>query len=321
MAVTVSADRIVAAGGHADADDVQQASFKAMGCKAHVVIHGGTPAMLVFAEQRIRELESLWSRFLETSDITVANRMPGMPVRVHEDTLAVVARAIVGWKQTAGSFDITLLPRLIDLGYTHSVATAQAAPAVAGSRVGRCGQIELDFSRGTLMVPADAALDLGGIGKGFAADIVAEDLIMEGAAGALVNIGGDLIAFGHPGEQDSWYLGIENPLDPPNHLACVRVGSAGVATSGTTVRRWTTATGESVHHLIDPHTAAPSRAGLSTVTVLAGDAATAEVFATAAMMLDGPDAMAMLERNGLAGIGVGDDGAVHRSSTLAAFEV
>ena len=292
-----------------------------MGCKAHVVIHGGTPELLVLAEHRIRELESLWSRFLETSDITVANRMSGSAVHVHEDTLAVVARAIAGWKQTAGRFDITLLPRLLDLGYTHSIATSLAAPAVAGTRVNRCGQIEVDFARRTLTVPADAALDLGGIGKGFAADIVAEDLVMDGALGVLVNIGGDLVALGRPGQEESWYLGIENPLDPPNHLARLRVGSAGVATSGTTVRNWINPAGARVHHLIDPDTGAPSRAGLSTVTVIAGDAATAEVFATAAMMLGGPDAMAMLERNGLAGLGVGDDGAVYRSSTLASFEV
>ena len=123
-------------------------------------------------------------------------------------------------------------------------------------------------------MPADAALDLGGIGKGFAADIVAEDLIADGATGALVNIGGDLVALGRPGGEESWYLGVENPLDPPNHLTCLRVGSAGSATSGTTIRNWVTPAGEPVHHLIDPETAAPSRAGLSTVTVIAGDAAT-----------------------------------------------
>ena len=52
----------------------------------------------------------------------------------------------------------------------------------------------------------------------------------------------------------------------------------------------------------------------------AGDAATAEVFATAAMMLDGDQAMAMLEHNGLAGLAVGDDGCVHRTTTLRQFE-
>ena len=307
--------------GPQSASSVLEASFRAMGCASHVVIHGGTADMLVTAEARIRQLESLWSRFVETSDITVANCMPGLPVHVDEDTLAIVARAIVGWRQTDGRFDITMLPRLLNLGYTHSIATSKAAPDVVGSRTGMCGAIEVDFMRGTLTVPPDTALDLGGIGKGFAADVVAEEIIESGAAGALVNIGGDLVVLGRPSAEPSWRLGIENPFDPPNHLACVRVASGGLATSGTTIRNWISASGERVHHLIDPSTAMPSRAGLSTVTVIGGDAATAEVFATAAMMLDGPAAMAMLDRQGLAGLGVGDDGTVHRSSTLAVFEV
>ena len=55
--------------------------------------------------------------------------------------------------------------------------------------------------------------------------------------------------------------------------------------------------------------------------MMAGDAATAEVFATAAMMLDGAAAMAFLDANDLAGLAVGVDGEVWRSSTLAVFEV
>jgi thiamine biosynthesis lipoprotein len=301
-------------------DQPLQTSFRAMGCQTHVVIHGGRPEMLEFAERRIRELESLWSRFLDTSDITVANRTPGRPVRVDEDTLAVVCRAIAGWRQTGGLFDITMLPSLLAHGYTHSAATSLPAPPIIGNRVGVCGAIEVDFEESTLTVPERAAIDLGGIGKGFAADIVAEDLIADGALGVIVNIGGDLVALGEPAPGQSWYLGIEDPTDRPNHLACVRIRAGGLATSGTTIRTWVGSSGEAEHHLIDPSTSKPSRAGLSTVTVIAGDAATAEVFATAAMMLDGPHAMAMLERNGLAGIAVGDDGSVHRSSTLAQFE-
>ena len=297
-----------------------QVSFRAMGCAASVVVHGGRPDMLVTAERRIREFEALWSRFIDDSDITVANRHAGQAVHVHEDTLAVVARAIEGCRQTAGSFDITMLPRLIDQGYTHSVVTKAPAPTVSATRVGTSAEIVVDFARSTLTVPVGAALDLGGIGKGFAADVVAEDLVADGAMGALVNIGGDLAVYGEPGVGESWYLGIEDPLDRPNHLACLRLGAGGVATSGTTLRKWVAPDGSEAHHIIDPTTAEPSRGGLSTVTVIAGDAATAEIFAKAAMMLDGPCAMAMLAAAGLAGLGVGDDGVVHRSETLASFE-
>ena len=188
-----------------------QVSFRAMGCAAHVVVHGGRPDMLATAERRIREYEALWSRFIDTSDITVANRAAGRAVRVHEDTLAVVARAIEGCRQTAGSFDITMLPRLLDQGYTHSVVTKAPAPAVSATRVGASSEIVVDFARSTLTVPVGAALDLGGIGKGFAADVVAEDLVADGALGALVNIGGDLAVCGVPGVGESWYLGIEDP--------------------------------------------------------------------------------------------------------------
>ena len=277
--------------------------------------------MLATAERRVREYESLWSRFLATSDITVANSSAGLAVHVHEDTLAVVSRAISGCRQTGGSFDITMLPKLLEHGYTHSVTTSAPAPAVAATRFGVSDDIVVDFGRSTLMVPAGAALDLGGIGKGFAADVVAEDLVADGALGALVNIGGDLAVCGAPGEGESWYLGIEDPADRPNHLACIRLGSGGVATSGTTIRKWLTRDGAQAHHIIDPSTSKPTWAGLSIVTVVAGDAATAEIFAKAAMMLDGPDAMSMLDGAGLAGLGVGDDGTVHRTATLAVFEV
>lgn len=297
-----------------------QTSFRAMGCAAHVVVHGGRPDMLATAERRIRAYEALWSRFIDTSDITVANRAAGRAVRVHEDTLAVVARAIEGCRQTAGSFDITMLPRLLDQGYTHSVVTKAPAPAVSATRVGASSEIVVDFARSTLTVPVGAALDLGGIGKGFAADVVAEDLVADGALGALVNIGGDLAVCGAPGVGESWYLGIEDPADRPNHLTCLRLGGGGVATSGTTIRKWVAPDGSAAHHIIDPTTSKPSRGGLSIVTVVAGDAATAEIFAKAAMMLDGPRAMAMLSAAGLAGLGVGDDGVVHRSETLASFE-
>ncbi len=301
-------------------DGPLEVSFRAMGCQTHVVIHGGRPEMLVRAEAQIRLFESLWSRFVATSDITIANGTPGQAVSVHEDTLAVVARAIAGWRQTDGLFDITVLPGLLAHGYTHSTATSQPAPPVIGTRIGASQGIALDYGDSTLTVPVDSALDLGGIGKGFAADVIAEDLMADGAHGVLVNIGGDLVVLGQPAGGLSWHLGVEDPTKATRHMTCLRIGSGGVATSGTTIRNWTTANGELAHHLINPLTARPSQAGLSTVTVIAGDAATAEVFATAAMMLAGDQAMAMLERNGLDGLAVGDDGRVHRTTTLRQFE-
>ncbi|MGZ4805229.1 MAG: FAD:protein FMN transferase [Ilumatobacteraceae bacterium] len=298
-----------------------QRDFRIMGCQAHIVLHGGTEEMLDRAEQRLRELESLWSRFVADSDITRANQAGGQAVVVHEDTLAVVSRALDAWRQTDGRFDITVLPALLDHGYTHSVTTQLPAPRVPGTRIGQSAWVKVDYDQATLTVPASTAIDLGGIGKGFAADIVAEELIEGGALGALVNLGGDLVVLGRPSNDASWYLGIEDPASPPTHVALLRLDSGGVATSGTTVRRWSTSDGGTAHHLIDPSHAEPSTTTLLTATVIAADAATAEAFATAAMMLDGPAAIAMLEKVGLAGLVVAANGEVLRTVTLDDFEL
>lgn len=291
-----------------------------MGCESHVIITGGTEPMLDRAEKRLRELESLWSRFLPDSDITRANQAAGLPVHVHEDTLAVVLRSIEAWKQTNGLFDITVLPALVHHGYTHSATTAAAAPRVSQQIIGVSGSVRVDVAHATISVPAGGAIDLGGIGKGFAADIVAEELIESGARGALVNVGGDICVLGVPYDNDaSWVIGIEDPGAAPDHVARIALSQGGIATSGTTIRRWTSPSGDSAHHLIDPSTALPAATTLLTATVIAGDTATAEAFATAAMMSNGPSAIALLEHVGLAGLMVATDLSVYRTSNLETF--
>ncbi len=298
-----------------------QREFKVMGCRSFVVVHGGDEAMLDTAEARLRELESWWSRFLDDSDITRANRSAGTPVSVHEDTLAVVSRAVLAWRQTSGRFDITVLPALLQHGYTHSSVTHSPAPLVLGERVGFSAMISWDYAASTLTVPANTAIDLGGIGKGMAADIVAEELIEAGATGAVVNVGGDLVVLGTPDDDESWYMGIEDPRNPPEHVAVLRMQCGAMASSGTTIRHWTRPDGTTAHHLIDPFSQRPTDSGLINATVLAADAATAEVFATSAMMLPAPAALEMLEQSGLAGLMVDNEGVVHATSTLKDFTV
>ena len=298
-----------------------QREFKVMGCRSFVVVHGGDEAMLDMAQARLRQLESWWSRFLDDSDVTLANRSVGLPVVVHEDTLAVVSRAVLAWRQTDGRFDITVLPALLQHGYTHSTTTHAAAPSIPGSRVGFSAMIAWDYAASTLTVPANTAIDLGGIGKGMAADIVAEELIEAGATGVVVNVGGDLVVLGTPDDDESWYMGIEDPRHPPDHVAVLRMKCGAMASSGTTIRNWRRPDGTTAHHLIDPCSLDPTTSGLINATVLAADAATAEVFATSAMMLAGPAAIAMLERVGLAGLAVDSGGVVYTTSTLKEFAV
>lgn len=295
-------------------------SFGVMSSPAFVQVHGGTEEMADGAVARLQELERWWSRFLPDSDITRANQAAGTAVPVHPDTLAVVARGIEAWKQTGGLFDITMLADLLRMGYTNSIVDNSPAPRVHAHRTGTTPEIVVDYAAGTLLVPAGSGIDLGGIGKGMAADIVAEELLEQGATGAVVNVGGDLVVLGTPTTDMSWLLGIENPLHPPDHVAHLRVVSGGAATSGTSQRHWTAADGAHVHHIVHPAHRRSSNTDVVAATVLAADAATAEAFSTAVMMGDRHQGLALVERVGLAALLVCDDGEVLRSSTLKDFE-
>ena len=132
-------------------------------------------------------------------------------------------------------------------------------------------------------LPAGVGIDVGGIGKGLAADLVARELLESGAAGALVNLGGDVRVVGDPPTADGWVVEIEDPLEPDNAIARLSLRDGGVATSSTRRRRWTRAN-QAMHHIVDPGTGQPTSGALIGVTVVAPTASWAEALTKAVMV-------------------------------------
>ncbi len=98
-----------------------------------------------------------------------------------------------------------MLTALVAAGYDRDFATLDAGPAAAPDKPGAagghdagpapgCRGIVIDPIVGAVTLPSGVELDLGGIGKGLAADLVVDELLAAGAAGACVNVGGDLRA-------------------------------------------------------------------------------------------------------------------------------
>jgi thiamine biosynthesis lipoprotein len=173
--------------------------------------------------------------------------------------------------------------------------------------------VRIDEQRSTVALPAGVGLDPGAIGKGLAADIVAEELLAAGASGVLVNLGGDVSLAGEPADGEPWSIGIEDervPVDHPDRvLEAIAVAGprAGVATSTTLKRRW--AQGRR-HHVLDPRTGRMSTGDLVQVTVVAATACAAEWSATAALLQDPEDAAAWLREHGLPAILMTDERAL-----------
>lgn len=291
--------------------------WRAMGTDVEVVVVGGTERMLDGAVARVEDLEARWSRFRPDSELRRLHAHPGRPVVVSEETFSLIERSIDAWHSTGGAFDPTVHDAVRAAGYTddfdHLVRTQPAGPA--GRPAPGLGAVALDRVVRTVALPEDVHLDLGGIGKGRAADLLTQELRAAGARGVCVSLGGDLRVDGEPPEGPAWVVAIEDV--PTTHIA---LRSGGVATSSTRRRRWSQG-GEPRHHLIDPRTGAPIEDAPAAVTVVAGDAATAEVL-TKALMVLGPDAAGPLVTGlGATGIVVAPDGTVRPLDGFGAFAV
>ncbi len=196
---------------------------------------------------------------------------------------------------------------------------AERAQPRRATRPPTAPDIDLDRVVGTVRLGPTTSFDPGGIGKGFAADLVAEELMSSGARGALVNVGGDLRAAGVSPAQTSWVVEIADPLDPRHVLGNLSLGAGAVASSWRTKRTWIGPDGLPHHHLIDPRTGRSAANGIAGVTVVAAQGWRAEVLAKAAFLAGRTDGPALIAKSGAAGIVVADDGSVHPAGNLDAF--
>lgn len=227
-------------------------------------------SVLRAAESTVRRLERRWSRFLEDSTLSRLNAAAG-PAVVDDDTYVAVDLAVQAWRWTGGLFDPTVLDAVVAAGYDRSFRPGFARRGIAEPSPG-CGGIVLDPSLRSIRLPDGVRLDLGGLGKGLAADLTVAGLARAGATSALVDVGGDVAVVG---EAD---IEVEDPFGGP-HLASFVLVGGGIATSSTQRRRWADG-----HHLIDPRTGAPTESGVVAATVVAGSAAWAEVLAKVAVV-------------------------------------
>lgn len=261
-----------------------------MGTGAHVLVVGGDEARLIdTARRRLDDLERRWSRFLPGSEVSRLNRRPDRPVVVSPDTFTLVARSVDAWHATGGRFDPTVLPAMLAAGYDRDFAEVAVAASPLGSARPSpgCGGIRLDPAVGAVWLPAGVGFDPGGIGKGLAADVVSRELVESGAAGVLVNVGGDLRVRGAPPEGDEWVVAVADPAGSDREVARFGLASGAVATSSRLRRQWR-AGGRDVHHLIDPTTGTAAQTDVATVTVIAAEAWWAEALATALCVSPAP---------------------------------
>ncbi|MCX6531271.1 MAG: FAD:protein FMN transferase [Actinobacteria bacterium] len=303
---------------------VLRSEFGVMGNTAKITVVGGSQQHLVFAQERLSQLEQMWSRFLPHSEISQLNSAQAKPVVVHRETISLVKYMIAGRRLTHGLFDPTILPALIASGYQASITNPMHITLLPdGAKFNQSlDLITMNEQELTISLPKNVTLDPGAIGKGLAADIVATELMQQNVSGVCVNVGGDLRCIGIGDFNDEWTVGIESPIFPGEIINVVSLRDGAVATSSVRAKLWQH-DGASKHHVINPNTGLSRKVetkSLLQVSVLAHECVWAEVFATALLVADSGMNFSIIDENDIAAFVVRADGDTAQSSNWISFQ-
>lgn len=260
--------------------------FDALGSTCELLSVGSGQAALQRCEQRIRDGEARFTRFLRDSELAGLNASDGRYVPVSPEMFAMLEAALWAFEESEGLVNAAVLPALAAAGYDRPFRLGLTEPSVV-----RAIQLPplpevllLDQATRSAALAPGAALDLGGIAKGALADILIDEL----GDNAVCNLGGDLRIRGAGPEGDGWHIGLCDG-------SLVALRDAAVCTSGISKRRW----GHSMHHLIDPRTGMPAKTDLAEVSVVTDSALRGEVYAKTAVLLGAAMGIAFLEARGV----------------------
>src|SRR6056297_32619 len=304
----------------------------ALGTTCSVQLYGSQyKDKLVPALEIATEIEDKMSAHTEDSEVAEINRKAGEePVEVSEETFNLIARAKEFSAIGNGVFDLTVGPlvELWDIGSGEETVPAAEEIQAALQKVSY-KYVELLENSDKVQGPEvylqqpGMRLDLGAIAKGYAADRIVEYLKSEGVEYGIVNLGGNVYAFGEKHNNSVWKIGIQSPEDSRgNYLGVVELVDKAVVTSGK-YERYFTEDGVRYHHILDTEDGFPIEKDLASVSIISADATEADALSTLVFGLGLEKGLEFTEqRPGVDSILVTEDNTVFTTSGLrTSFEL
>ena len=266
-------------------------------------------------DEVVRAVDLAANRFREDSELSRLNATPDRAVVISPLLTKLIAAALRGARLTGGAVDPTVGSAVKLAGYDGDFAAMPPdgmAIELVVSRIPGWQAIVLDEAARTVRLPRGVEIDLGATAKALTSDLAtAAALSKIGRGGVLVSLGGDISVAGEP-PAEGWLIQASEDSGAPIQKGeeTISIRSGGIATSSTTVRKWTRG-GVALHHIIDPATGLPSDGPWRTATVVAGSCVDANIASTAAIVM-GQAAIAWLEGSRLPARLVDRGGSVHR---------
>lgn len=239
----------------------------------------------------LSELNSLWSRTEEESDVSALNTANGMACTMDARTVTLLQTAMEVSQRTGGAFDVTILPVVILWQECEAAGRLPTDTELehARSLVGY-DRITLT-SASSASVPSDMGIDLGGIGKGAAISVLIEYLREHDACG-VVSFGSNVAVLGEKPTGEAYRIALRDPHDASAYAGILSMTDGEILSVSGDYERYYTIDGARYHHILDPKTGYPADTGLSSVAVVCRDGALADALSTALFVMGEEAALA-----------------------------
>jgi thiamine biosynthesis lipoprotein len=250
----------------------------------------GTSGELAASEAiiKLRELEALLSFYNPKSDISKLNRSAGgQPVILNTETILLLEKSLMYARLTGGAFNIMVGPLV-----KRWSASAGAIPIPSASEISSLlGLIQyqdclLDIRRNAVQLARIGEMvDLGGIAKGYASDVVLAIYRRYGITSAIFDIGGNIGLIGNRPDGRRWNIGIQDPFNERGKfIGYLSLSEKSLSTSGSYERNFVK-NGKRYSHIIDPRTGRPSESGLASATIISSSSVDSDALSTGVFIL------------------------------------
>ena len=262
--------------------------FFAMNTYMTITVNGTeAKAAASAAVKAVNDLEQSLSRNIASSEISAINAKAGVsPVTVSGETYGLIKSAVEYSVLTDGVFDITIAPVMDIWGFSDGNyrVPAQSEIDAALGHVD-CRKIILDDAGLSVFLPeAGMAIDLGGIAKGCASDVVQKVIKSYDVSSAMISLGGNVAVFGTKADGSLFRTAITDPRNPDRYIGILEATGVSVITSGG-YERFFTENGVTYIHIMDPLTGSPVKSDLLSVTIITPDGTEGDALSTALFVM------------------------------------
>lgn len=281
------------------------------------ILDGTDEEVLKGCENICKKYHAMFSNKIEDSEISRINSAGGNPVEVSDETVTLLKKAIYYGDLSNGAFDVTIAP-VSNLWDFHGETPAPPAPEAVYEAASHVDYRNIFIEDNTVrLLDPYAAIDVGGIAKGYIADILKKYLKEQGVKHAIINLGGNVLTIGNRPDGSDYNIGIQKPFEMTGEpITSVRISDKSVVTSGT-YQRYFEAEGKLYHHILDPHTGYPCDNNLASVTVITNSSLTADALSTTCFLLGYDKSMRLIEQlDNVDAVFITNDNKIHYSKNF-----